>query len=450
MAEIKDLSTTDASNNGTAANAGFPEAMPPSDVNNAARALEGMIARIYADTNGTLATTGSANAYLLAPNRTISAVAAGDAFLVKANHANTGAATLNVSSLGAKAIVLPSGAALAGGEIQADGIYLVAYDGTSFQLLGASSGSLDYLGSPRVTSTAQGAAITGGSGANVIATLTAAGTFDPVFTLTGDTFGARLYMDQDASLGYLRQTAADGTTLEDVWMSFGVDGSVSTYFNNALSTQTVSTGLDVFGTILDLDNSSAATPTFLKARNSEGGLSIGTDGGSVTVYQTDSAGSAQDTWIALSQNGGVAMYYDNAARVTSTSAGATVTGTLNATTALTAGGVAAMLVGGELNSLVNATKSLVADPGYYTLPGGLTVQWGKTAAKAGDGSQSDTFSQAFTTFFQVVCFPHLASGSREANYAVTTTSTTGFTIDVNYGGGTGNIAWSWIALGYIA
>ena len=45
MSEVKDLSTTDASNTGTAANAGFPENMKPSDVNNAARALEGMIAR---------------------------------------------------------------------------------------------------------------------------------------------------------------------------------------------------------------------------------------------------------------------------------------------------------------------------------------------------------------------------------------------------------------------
>ena len=446
MAEIKDLSTTDASNNGTAANAGFPEAMPPSDVNNAARALEGMIARIYADTNGTLATTGSANAYLLAPNRTISAVAAGDAFLVKANHANTGAATLNVSSLGAKAIVLPSGAALAGGEIQADGIYLVAYDGTSFQLLGGSSGSLDYLGDARATA--------------------------------------------------------------------------------------VSTGLDVFGTIFDVDNSAAATPTFIRLRNSEGGISVAVDGGNATIYQTDSTGAAQDAWIAATQNGGVALYYNNEVREVTTSQGVTVTGastgnviarvesegvydpalqlsgatygaraymddtagrfylrqtapsgtlediwmfgdvngatslyyngaqklatttggaqitgTLNATTSLTANGVAALLVGGELNDLANATKNL-SDPGYYTFPGGFTVQWGQIAL-SGATPGSDTFVTPFTTLLGVAVLPYATTTSQDGSMLFCTAkSTTGLTF-LNRSGATSLTA-MWIAVGYKA
>jgi hypothetical protein len=137
MAEIKDLSTTDASNNGSAANAGFPEGMAPSDVNNAARALEGMLARWYKDGNGTLTTGGSANTYTLTPNRTISAYADGDAFLVEFNATNTGATTINVSTLGAKSIVTPSGTALAAGDIVSGGRYVISYDGTNFQLLGS-------------------------------------------------------------------------------------------------------------------------------------------------------------------------------------------------------------------------------------------------------------------------------------------------------------------------
>ena len=137
MAEIKDLSTTDANNTGTAANAGFPENMAYSDVNNAARALEGMIARLYADTNGTVTTTGSSNAYLLTPNQTVAAYTAGDRYVFKASFTNTGAVTINVSSLGAKSIVKPSGDALASGEIASGGLYEVIYDGTNFQMQGA-------------------------------------------------------------------------------------------------------------------------------------------------------------------------------------------------------------------------------------------------------------------------------------------------------------------------
>ena len=137
MAEIENLSTTDASNSGAAANAGFPENMNPSDVNNAARALEGMIARLYADTNGSIVTTGSSNAYVLAAARTISSYAQGQIFMFEANHANTGAATLNVDSVGAKAIVKNNDIALTANDIEAGQIVLVAYEATAdnFQML---------------------------------------------------------------------------------------------------------------------------------------------------------------------------------------------------------------------------------------------------------------------------------------------------------------------------
>ena len=137
MAEIQDLSTTDASNSGAAANAGFPENMNPSDVNNAARALEGMIARLYADTNGSIVSTGSSNAYVLAAARTIASYAQGQIFMFEANHANTGAATLNVDSVGAKAIVKNNDVALTAGDIEAGQIVLVAYEATAdnFQML---------------------------------------------------------------------------------------------------------------------------------------------------------------------------------------------------------------------------------------------------------------------------------------------------------------------------
>lgn len=62
------------------------------------------------------------------------AYAAGQVFVIKCTNANTGASTLNVNSLGAKAIQ-SRGNALTGGEIPAAVPVVVVYDGTQFQLV---------------------------------------------------------------------------------------------------------------------------------------------------------------------------------------------------------------------------------------------------------------------------------------------------------------------------
>lgn len=60
-------------------------------------------------------------------------------FVFKAQNTNTGAATINVNSLGAKTVkkkTLSGISDLAGGEILQDGVYSVVYDGTYLQLEG--------------------------------------------------------------------------------------------------------------------------------------------------------------------------------------------------------------------------------------------------------------------------------------------------------------------------
>ena len=112
-AEVTDLNITDASNTDR-----FPEGMAPGDVNDAARALEGILARWEKDINGTLDSGGSSSAYTLTPNRTVSAYSDGQLFVFEANHTNSGAATLNVSSLGAKDIRKNGSDALVAGDIK--------------------------------------------------------------------------------------------------------------------------------------------------------------------------------------------------------------------------------------------------------------------------------------------------------------------------------------------
>ena len=80
-------------------------------------------------------TTGSSNVYAVAPSPAIGSYAAGVRVFFEPNHTNTGTATLNVNSLGAKTIKTVYGEALVGGELVSGGIYSVIYDGADFMLI---------------------------------------------------------------------------------------------------------------------------------------------------------------------------------------------------------------------------------------------------------------------------------------------------------------------------
>lgn len=76
----------------------------------------------------------ASDAYAITPTAAIAAYAAGQRFQFKANTANTGPATLNVSSKGAVAIKKYTNQALGTGDIPAGGIIDVIHDGTNFQM----------------------------------------------------------------------------------------------------------------------------------------------------------------------------------------------------------------------------------------------------------------------------------------------------------------------------
>jgi hypothetical protein len=73
---------------------------------------------------------GSASAYTLTLTPAITAYEVGQRFVFKANHANTGASTLAVSGLAAKAIVLNDGSAMLAGMILSGEPYEVFYENT--------------------------------------------------------------------------------------------------------------------------------------------------------------------------------------------------------------------------------------------------------------------------------------------------------------------------------
>lgn len=81
------------------------------------------------------ADAGSTDAYAIATPGVVPAYVAGQRYTFKANTANTGPATLAVDGLAATAIVKDVSLPLATGDIKAQQIVEVVYDGTNFQMI---------------------------------------------------------------------------------------------------------------------------------------------------------------------------------------------------------------------------------------------------------------------------------------------------------------------------
>ena len=134
---IKALSTTAATNASADSNINFAEGQLAPTLNNSSRALMALLAGFYDQIGGGATYGGSSNAYTITMPTvgTWAAYASGDLVMLRANHTNTGAATVNIDSVGATAIKKNTDEALIAGDIQSGGFYLMSYDGTNFQIV---------------------------------------------------------------------------------------------------------------------------------------------------------------------------------------------------------------------------------------------------------------------------------------------------------------------------
>jgi hypothetical protein len=73
--------------------------------------------------------------------KTISSYTTGERFQVKFTNANTSTATLNINAIGAISIVKNGSTALSSGDIPANSIKILVYDGTNLQIIGDGTGS---------------------------------------------------------------------------------------------------------------------------------------------------------------------------------------------------------------------------------------------------------------------------------------------------------------------
>lgn len=129
MGAVLDYSTT-AGSNTTVGGVSIAEGMQAGLMNNALRAAMADSKKWQLDWSGVV-TAGTSNAYTITSNQGIAAYADGLRFTFRADRNNTGAATLNVDSRGAKALRKVTGgalAAVAADDIVAEAVYDVVYD----------------------------------------------------------------------------------------------------------------------------------------------------------------------------------------------------------------------------------------------------------------------------------------------------------------------------------
>ena len=135
-ADVSTWSTTPGSNN-SASPDGAPEGMAPSAVNDVIRQNMAEIAEWYMDNECSLASAVGTDSYAVTTNVVYAALTDISGLCFEADVANTGAATLNVDSLGAKAIVKYNDVALVTGDIEANQRVVVVYnaDDLTFEMV---------------------------------------------------------------------------------------------------------------------------------------------------------------------------------------------------------------------------------------------------------------------------------------------------------------------------
>lgn len=101
---IDQWSSTASNNASGVTSVNWSEGQLPSTVNNSARQVMADVAAWRDRIGGGLDSTGSANVYALSTGTSMPSLADGRVVAFKANFSNTAAATLNVDSLGAKAL----------------------------------------------------------------------------------------------------------------------------------------------------------------------------------------------------------------------------------------------------------------------------------------------------------------------------------------------------------
>lgn len=124
-------SRTANSNSNADSTVNLPEGQAPGSLNDAARAMMAAVAKYRDDRAGMIDTAGTSTAYTATSYQSFTSLTDGLSITLRIDETNGAAPTLNVDSLGAKAIQGVSGTAIAAGRLLAGGIYTFTYSTTA-------------------------------------------------------------------------------------------------------------------------------------------------------------------------------------------------------------------------------------------------------------------------------------------------------------------------------
>lgn len=238
---------------------------PKSAGDNHIRNLKTALTACFAGFTGAILVTGvdggTFNAYTLTPANPLPAYSNKMIAVFAPNSLQTGATTLNISGLGAKAVKSVSGSTLAPGELVVGSIYAAFYNGNEFRLLSPTKNYIDQLAfSSSLPAQTLGVLLSNGSSAGFSQTTTG-------FALNA-VKGANI-----ASTAFLNLTTATGEFVH-------ITGT------NTISSITIPVGAErvvVFDGALQIVNSAALV--------CPGGADIFTAAGDVAVVRGDTAGA---------------------------------------------------------------------------------------------------------------------------------------------------------------
>jgi hypothetical protein len=267
----------------------------------------------------------------------VAAYAAGQMFYFVATGDNTGAVTLNIDALGAKAVTRDGSVALAAGDIKSGEVVVVVYDGTRFQVVSQlnSAGDARFANVSIASSLYVGGVSTfvGNAGFSANVSIASALSVGGVAAITGaTTIGGNLTLNGGTANGVLflngSKVATSGTAL--VFDGAGVltvgSDSVATVFN--------APG-DVVQYVVDSNGAGATASHQWRYGSTEAmrlnatGLGIGTSSPGCRLNATQAASAALGAQIALHNNAATAV--GNAVEIALlTDAGASPSGIRNA------------------------------------------------------------------------------------------------------------------------
>lgn len=99
-------------------------------------------------------------------------------------------------------------------------------------------------------------------------------------------------------------------------------GAASLYHAGTERIATLATGGAALGTVLELDNSAAATVSTVRGRNSAGGIGVSVSATGVgSVQQLTSAGVLEENWLEFTRNGAVTAHFNGVAAAGTAGAG---------------------------------------------------------------------------------------------------------------------------------